>query len=167
MDEIITHLEMTAPSELRPGRPVDEVTLDRIDGTSELIRQLHVGIGTPYAWPSTIRSDEGWAQWLSQPLRQYWLVKHGIEIVGIADMEPRPGGEVEITTFGLLPQYVGKGLGGHALTLAVRRAWDVDPVGAAVVRRIWLHTSTKDHPNAIKNYRSRGFRPFREQVARP
>jgi hypothetical protein len=98
MVEIVTYLEMTGPGELRPGRPVDEVTLDRIDGTSELIRQVHVGIGTPYAWPSTIRSDEGWAQWLSQSLRQYWLVKHGIGIAGIADMEP-PGGEVEITTF--------------------------------------------------------------------
>jgi GNAT superfamily N-acetyltransferase len=166
MDEIVTHVEMTAPGELRPGRPVDEVVLERIDSTPDLVRRLHVGIGTPYGWPSSVRSDEDWARWLARPLSQYWLIKHGTDSAGIADMQAQPDGDVEITTFGLLPEFVGKGLGGHALTLAVRRAWAVEPVGAEAVRRVWLHTSTKDHPTAIKNYLSRGFRPFREQVVR-
>lgn len=162
MEEIVTYLEMTAPGDLRPGRPADGVTLEAVDSTSPLIRQVQIGIGRPYAWPRVSRSDEAWAKWLSHPLRRFWLVNYGTEVAGIADVELHPDGEVEITTFGLLPEYVGKGLGGHALTLASREAWGVEPVGAESVRRIWLHTSTKDHPNALRNYRRRGFRPVRD-----
>lgn len=164
MEEIITYLEMTALSELRPSRPATGVTLEHVDGSSPLIRPVQVRIGEPYAWPSASRSDEGWTEWLSHPLRRYWFIKYGTEVAGIADFELRSGGEVEITTFGLLPEYVGRGLGGHALTLAIRQAWEVEPVGAESVRRIWLHTSTLDHPNALPNYERRGFRPFRTRM---
>jgi len=74
-------------------------------------------------------------------------------------MEAQPDGNVEITTFGLVPEFVGRGIGGYALTLAVRLAWRLP--GA---RRVWLHTSSKDHPNALPNYRARGFEPFHVEV---
>ena len=48
----------------------------------------------------------------------------------------------------------GRGLGRHLLTEAVETAWCL---GA---KRVWLHTSTLDHPAALPNYLSRGFRPF-------
>lgn len=164
MEEIVTYVEMTALSELRASPPANGVTLERVDGTSPLIRSVQARIGEPYAWASASRSDDDWAEWLSHPLRQYWFIKYETEIAGIADFELRPGGEVEITTFGLLPEYVGRGLGGYALTLVVRQAWEVEPVGAESVWRIWLHTSTLDHPNALANYERRGFRPFRTRV---
>jgi GNAT superfamily N-acetyltransferase len=82
------------------------------------------------------------------------------------DFEPQPDGQVEITTFGLLPEFVGRGLGGHALTLAIRQAWQVGALDAEPVRRVWLHTSTLDHPNALPNYRRRGFRPFKTRPGR-
>jgi hypothetical protein len=47
------------------------------------------------------------------------------------------------------------------LTLAVREAWNVEPLDADAVRRVWLHTSSLDHPNALGNYQRRGFRPYR------
>ncbi|MPZ89712.1 MAG: hypothetical protein GEU81_16980, partial [Nitriliruptorales bacterium] len=56
--------------------------------------------------------------------------------------------------------YTNRGLGGHALTLAVRAAWGMTPAGASRVRRIWLHTSTSDHPHALPNYQNRGFGIF-------
>jgi GNAT superfamily N-acetyltransferase len=70
-----------------------------------------------------------------------------------------PGNEVEIETFGLLPEFVGKGLGGYALTLGIQQAWELAPS----VTRVWLHTSTLDHPHALPNYHRRGFRTFRAE----
>ena len=58
---------------------------------------------------------------------------------------------VEIAYFGLLPEFLGLGLGGHLLTEATRAAWALHP------RRIWLHTCTFDHPAALPNYQARGF----------
>ena len=70
-----------------------------------------------------------------------------------------PGdGAVEIAYFGLLPEFFGRGWGGHLLTRAVDTAWSL---GAA---RVWLHTCTLDHPAALPNYLRRGFRPVREET---
>ena len=65
---------------------------------------------------------------------------------------------MEIVYFGLLPQFVGAGLGSHLLTCTVERAWGM---GA---RRVWVHTCTLDHPQALANYYARGFRLFKEEV---
>jgi GNAT superfamily N-acetyltransferase len=162
VEEIITYLEMTGPDQLNPARPAAGVVLEQVDRTSPLIVPTQARVGAPHGWRSSTRSDEEWARWLAHPLRQYWLIKHETDVAGIADLEPHPAGEVEITTFGLLPEFVGKGLGGHALTLTIRQAWEFE--GA---RRVWLHTSTRDHPNALPNYQRRGFRPFRTEVRQP
>ncbi|WIY06973.1 GNAT family N-acetyltransferase [Amycolatopsis mongoliensis] len=154
MEEIVTQLEMTAAEQLNPAPVVDGVALEAT-GPGPAIRDLHVRIGTPYRWPSASRSDGDWARWLAEPGRRYRLVEYRGEVAGAADFEPQPGGDVEITTFGLLPEFVGKGLGGYALTLVVADAWALP--GA---RRVWLHTSTLDHPNALPNYLRRGFRSF-------
>lgn len=154
MEEIVTQLEMTAAEQLNPAPAVDGVALEPTAAGPE-IRDLHVRIGTPYRWPSASRSTEDWATWLAEPDRQYRLIEYRGDVAGAADVEPQPGGDVEITTFGLLPEFVGKGLGGYALTLVVADAWALP--GA---RRVWLHTSTLDHPNALPNYLRRGFRGF-------
>ena len=52
---------------------------------------------------------------------------------------------VEIAFFGLLPQFIGKGLGGYLLSEAIRKAWDLD------ASRVWVHTCTLDHPRALGN----------------
>jgi GNAT superfamily N-acetyltransferase len=62
---------------------------------------------------------------------------------------------VEIVYFGLVPSYIGLGLGGALLSEAVREAWRF---GGA---RVWLHTCTLDSPHALPNYKARGFRPYR------
>lgn len=46
------------------------------------------------------------------------------------------------------------------LTEAVRRAWDTVAADGIPTRRVWLHTSSLDHPHAMRNYTRRGFRPF-------
>ena len=41
------------------------------------------------------------------------------------------------------------------ITLVVADAWTLPGT-----KRVWLHTSTLDHPNALPNYLRRGFRGF-------
>jgi GNAT superfamily N-acetyltransferase len=76
---------------------------------------------------------------------------------GFLFLATREGGVVEICLFGLRPQYVGKGMGGHALTLACEAAWDFQPAGSAPAVKVILDTCTKDHPQALANYLARGF----------
>ena len=68
-----------------------------------------------------------------------------------------PDGSIEIAYFGLLREFLGRGLGGHLLTQAVQRAWEA---GAS---RVWVHTSTLDHPAALPNYLKRGFKVYKTE----
>lgn len=164
VEEVVTYLEMTAADQLRPGRPTDGVELEGVDLTSPMIKSTQDRVAGPYHWQTLWWSDEHWAQWLSRPGLRYSIIRCRGEVAGVAELEAQYGGDVELTSFGLVPEFVGRGIGGHALTLAVRLAWSLDPVGAPAVRRVWLHTSSLDHPNALPNYRARGFRPFRTDV---
>ena len=65
---------------------------------------------------------------------------------------------VEIAYFGIVAAEFGRGLGKHLLSSAVRDAWALAP------RRVWLHTCTLDHPNALPNYLARGFAPYRTET---
>lgn len=57
---------------------------------------------------------------------------------------------VEIAYFGLLPEFIGRGLGGALLTSAIEEAWLLSP------KRVWVHTCNRDHPRALANYQARG-----------
>jgi GNAT superfamily N-acetyltransferase len=65
---------------------------------------------------------------------------------------------VEIAYFGLAPGELGHGLGKHLLSHAVHDAWTLQPT------RVWLHTCTLDHPNALPNYVARGFVPYKTEA---
>ena len=65
---------------------------------------------------------------------------------------------VEIAYFGIVPAEFGRGFGRHLLSSAVRDAWALGPT------RVWLHTCTLDHPNALPNYLARGFTPYRTET---
>jgi hypothetical protein len=84
----------------------------------------------------------------------FWLLSFDGQPAGLVAYDLHPGNEVEIETFGLIPEFTGRRLGGYALTLGIQRAWDLTPR----VGRIWLHTSSVDHPNALPNHHRRGFR---------
>jgi GNAT superfamily N-acetyltransferase len=65
---------------------------------------------------------------------------------------------VEIAYFGLAPDAIGRGLGKHLLSCAVRDAWAQGP------SRVWVHTCTLDHPHALPNYQARGFTVYRTET---
>ena len=86
-----------------------------------------------------------------------WIAYSRGTPVGYFELENHGDGSVQIVCLGLLPQFIGQGLGGHLVTAAVERAWSV---GAS---RVWLDTATDDHPAALPNYLHRGFRVYREE----
>jgi ribosomal protein S18 acetylase RimI-like enzyme len=87
-----------------------------------------------------------------------WLLTSGAAPAGYFELREHDDRSIEIAYFGLLPEFVGRGWGGHLLTRAVETAWEMKP------DRVWLHTCTLDHPAALPNYRQRGFRVVREEV---
>ncbi|AKU18616.1 GNAT family N-acetyltransferase [Luteipulveratus mongoliensis] len=160
MKDTVTYVEMTTRDQLDPAPPVAGLALAPLNRDSPLISDVQARIGEPYGWRSARRAPDQWATWLAEvPHRTFALLTFDTAPAGIVAYEPRPADEVEIMTFGLLPEYIGKGLGGCALTLGIEHAWELSPT----VNRVWLHTSSFDHPHALPNYHRRGFRTFRTE----
>jgi ribosomal protein S18 acetylase RimI-like enzyme len=161
VEVVRTYLEMTAPEQLRPARvPTLAPRLERLrDCPISFFRYLYAEVGRAYNWTDRLGwDDETVRRHLQDPSVSLWLLTWQGAPAGYFELRHGEDGSVEIAYFGLLPEFVGLGWGGHLLTRAVETAW------AEQSSRVWLHTCTLDHPAALPNYLRRGFRPVREEV---
>jgi GNAT superfamily N-acetyltransferase len=155
------HLEMTDPAALRPacGKPENGELHQAKVPCPELNRFLYTAVGGDWHWIDRLGwTYERWRQWVDRPELETWVAYLDGTPAGYFELEAQAGGSVEVAYFGLLPAFVGRGLGGWLLTAAIERAWQT---GA---RRVWLHTCTLDHPRALANYQARGMWLFKEEV---
>jgi len=155
------YLEMLHPDELRPARaPLPAVEIMRAESPSpEFSRFLYTGVGGNWYWTLRLGWDyDAWLRYLDRPEVETWVAYAAGTPAGYVELERQHEGNVEIVYFGLLPQFIGRGIGGHLLTSGIRRAWALD------ARRVWVHTCSLDGPHALPNYRARGLRVYREST---
>jgi ribosomal protein S18 acetylase RimI-like enzyme len=156
-----TYLEMTSSDELRPAPlPEPAPRLDRVgECPVSFFRYLYTEVGRAFHWTDRLAwDDKTIRRYLDDPATTLWLLSWQAAPAGYFELRAPGDGAVEIAYFGLLPEYFGRGWGGHLLTRAVEAAWGL---GAS---RVWLHTCTLDHPAALPNYLRRGFRRMREET---
>ena len=127
--------------------------------TVSYYRFLYDAVGRDYDWTSRKKlSDTELATLLNDPrLEVHVLMAEGVP-AGFAELDRRIEGEIELVQFGLMPEYIGQGLGRYFLQWAIDKAWSYSP------RRLWLRTCTKDHPAALPNYLKGGFVVYREEI---
>jgi GNAT superfamily N-acetyltransferase len=153
---------MRAPDQLT-GAPAPPLRLSLVRAelpSPELGRFLYTAVGGDWYWID--RLPWTYAQWqerLSTPGVETWVAYVCGTPAGYFELELQPQDDVEIAYFGVLPAFVGKGVGGWLLTKAIQRGWEM---GAA---RVWVHTCSLDGPNALANYRKRGMVVFKEESA--
>jgi len=158
----IYYLEMLNPEALCPKQAPDGFEISMIDPPSPQInRRFYEDVGGPWDWNERlVWSDDQWSAYANRPDVETWVSSLDGQEVGYFELESQAEGSVEIRYFGLLSEYIGRGLGGALLTVAVRRAWAMDNT-----RRVWVHTCTKDHPLALDNYRRRGFIVYKTRIS--
>ena len=153
--ETVTHLKMTSASELRPVHtPIAgfEVRQSKVP-CPELSRFFYATVGGDWLWTDRLQwTYAQWKEWVSSPGYECWIGYLNDTPSGYFELQGMGSPEVELAFFGLLPQFTGHGLGRVLLTRALERAWSGTP------QKVWLHTSSFDHPVALKNYLARGFR---------
>ena len=166
LHETIISLEMTSPSQLVPGRPPPgPLELEKVGRAgAPLLCSTYVRIGAPHGWTGrSAWSDAQWEKELSRPRVQAWIARVDGEVAGFVELESESNGDIGIVVFGLVPEFVGRGFGGALLTLATRLAWNLKSPGGMSTSRVWVQTSSRDHPHARPNYERRGFRTFRTE----
>jgi GNAT superfamily N-acetyltransferase len=155
------YLEMLSPDGLRRSEPPPgEVHVERADIPSpELSRFLYTAVGGDWYWLDRLGWDYAqWVAYLDRPAVETLVLYVSGTPAGFVELEVQPEDNVEIAYFGLLPRFIGQGLGGYLLSAGVERAW------AQGAQRVWVHTCSLDGPNALENYTARGFRVYDQRV---
>lgn len=165
----IWSLEMRDPAMLRRGtKPDGDMRLIRAEIVSpELNRFLYTAVGGDWFWVDRLSwSYERWRAWLDRPGVETWLLLARGTPAGHFVLEADGAGSVEIVYFGLLPGFIGRGLGGYLLGEAATAAWSLGErwPGLPTTSRVWLHTCSLDGPAALANYQSRGFQVFKTET---
>lgn len=126
---------------------------------AELCKRLWSAVGAGF-WTERSRWDHArWRKQLEKPNVSFWVARVAGREAGAFELTELARG-VKIQGFGLLPSHRGRGLGRALLAAATRQAF------ASGARRVWLHTATDDHPHALPNYLSGGFRIVRVRELR-
>ncbi len=150
---VITYLEL-APEDplIPPSRPAPEGFATREVHDPSVNRDMYRRVGGDYQWVDRLSwTNDRWAGYAARV--ETHLVELGGRTAGYWELE-LSADSAKIALFGLLEEFHGIGLGGHALTAALTRGRELRP-------RVWLTTCTLDGPAALPNYRARGMRPFR------
>jgi N-acetylglutamate synthase-like GNAT family acetyltransferase len=157
-----TYLELKNRNQFKAGfGDFPDIAIDRVPHPSpDLYRTCYRTVGEAFHWFDRWDwSDEEIAAHLADPAIQLFVAQRNGSLAGWYELRRvAEDDSVEIAYFGIVAAEFGRGFGKHLLSSAVRDAWALDP------RRVWLHTCTLDHPNALPNYLARGFTPYRKET---
>ena len=154
---VTTYLEMRSRDQLRAERADTRFHVrEQTQSDWRFNRDLYFRVGEQWEWTDKRAwSDEQWQEYAATPdLRTFAAYYDGV-LAGYYELRRDTEGGVEIAYFGLLPEFIGRGLGGALLTSAIKRAWKMSP------HRVWVHTCNRDHPQALTNYQVRGMTVYK------
>jgi GNAT superfamily N-acetyltransferase len=151
----------------RPQRAAPSIARDGLaivyarKPTLAYYRFLQDSVGKKWDWEGRSKlSDAALIATIHDPgIEIFVLFADGVP-AGFVELDRRIEGEIEIVFFGLVPEFIGQGLGKFFLHWAIDKAWNYSP------KRLWLHTDTKDHPAALPLYQKMGFAVYKEVVER-
>ena len=133
--------------------------IKKIKPDFQLNKFFYKQVGKNHRWIDRLTwSDEKWINYISNRNLETYIISESCDLAGFFELLHNPElEETEISYFGLLEEYIGKGIGGYALSTAIKKSFEKN------IRRVWLHTCTLDHPNALKNYIARGMTVFKKE----
>ena len=146
---------------LKVNKPIDNVEINLlIPSDFQLNKFLYKQIGKRHYWVDRlIWTDQDWIKYVSRFDLYTYILKVNNEIAGFFEfIFHKEKFEIEIAYLGLLEEYFGKKLGGYLLSEAIKISWTFE------IHRIWVHTCSLDHKNALNNYLARGMSIFNSQI---
>ena len=121
---------------------------------------FYKNIGKNHKWTDRlIWTNTDWIKYSSNPNVETYIVKVKDDMAGYFEMISYLDlKEIEIAYFGLLEEYHNKKLGGYLLSSAIKKSFEKKNMN-----RVWVHTCSLDHKNALKNYLARGMKIFKKE----
>ena len=156
------YLEINSLQDLKEGyKPSEDYSLSLIDPINfQLNKFFYKTIGKNHKWTDRLSwSEEKWISYVSSKNIKTFVFKNKEDLVGFFELIFHPEKkETEIAYFGILEEYQNKKLGSFLLSEAIKKSFEKN------VSRVWVHTCSLDHKNALNNYISRGMKIFKTEI---
>ena len=126
----------------------------------QLNKFFYKNIGKNCEWiDRLVWSELDWTNYVSNQKLSTYILKDNKELVGYFELIFNPHiKEAEIAYLGILDNYLEKRLGGYLLSEAIKISFSMR------FSRVWVHTCSLDHKNALNNYLSRGMKIFKSET---
>ena len=156
------YLEITSIHDLKENIKIyKDFTITLLDPVDfQLNKFFYKNIGKNYKWVDRlVWSESKWIDYVSNKNVKTFILKNKNDLAGffesIFHIEKN---EIEIAYFGVLEEYQNKKLGSYLLSEAIKKSFENN------IRRVWLHTCSTDHKNALNNYIARGMKIFKSET---
>jgi ribosomal protein S18 acetylase RimI-like enzyme len=126
----------------------------------QLNKFFYKNIGKKHKWTDRLVWTEAqWIDYVSSKKVKTYILKYQNDLAGYFELIFHSDEkEVEIAYFGLLEEFQNKKLGSYLLSQAIKKSFN------SKVNRVWVHTCSLDHKNALKNYIARGMKIFKSET---
>ena len=156
------YLEINSINDLKEGiNPSNNYVLILLDPINfQLNKFFYKNIGKKHKWVDRLIWDEQkWIDYVSSEKVKTYVLKNKDDLVGFFELIFHyEKNEVEIAYFGILEEYQNKKLGSYLLSAAIKNSFKQKP------KRVWVHTCSLDHKNALNNYIARGMKVFKTET---
>ena len=156
------YLEINSPEEINlSDKPNSNCKIEiKKDPDFQINKFFYKQIGSDHRWiDRLVWDDQKWVSYVNNPNVTTFVLKENDDLVGYFEQVTNAEkNDCEIAYFGILKEFYGKKYGAHLLSLAITKCFEKK------INKIWLHTCSLDHENALKNYLARGMKIFKSET---
>ena len=126
----------------------------------QLNKFFYKNIGKNHSWiDRLVWNEKQWIEYTNSEKVKTFVLKNKDDLAGYFELNIHDDeNETEIAYLGLLEEYHNKKLGSYLLSIAIKKSFLNSP------KRVWVHTCSLDHKNALNNYISRGMKLFKKET---
>ena len=157
-----SYLEINTLKELKEVKKISEnYSLSLLNPSNfQLNKFFYKNVGRKHQWVDRlIWTDNQWIDYVSSKNVNTYIFKKKDDLAGFFELiSHKEKKEIEIAYFGLLEEFQNKNLGSFLLSEAIKKSFLNN------INRVWLHTCSLDHENALNNYIARGMKIFKTET---
>jgi len=158
------YLEINSIEDLNDvNDPTEEYSLNLLEPQNfQLNKFFYKNIGKKHKWiDRLVWTENQWIDYVSSEKVKTYVLKYKGDLAGFFELIFHSGeNEVEIAYFGILEEFQNKKLGSYLLSQAIQQSFKSN------INRVWVHTCSLDHKNALNNYIARGMKIFKTETIR-
>ena len=126
----------------------------------QLNKFFYKNVGKNHNWVDRLSwTEKQWIEYTSNKNVETYILKINEDLGGFFELIIHVDkNEVEIAYLGLLKDYHNQKLGSYLLSSAIKYSFINNP------KRVWVHTCSLDHKNALNNYIARGMKIFKTET---